>query len=373
MSFAAAAGLTRLHAEHDRKIIGVLHGEGVGPQLVAICLSLLEAVGETFGHDFEVRSGGLIGLDALREHGEVLPEDVCLFCEEVFSAGGAILAGAGGGRFVYDMRRRFDLFVKFNPLERYPELASEGRVRWRNCSPLDVVVVRDNAGGVYQGYSTIHDEPDGRRVEHRFGYHDRDVARVVGAAARLAAERRGHLTVIVKDAGLPELTRLWFDHARRAAEEHGVELRTLDIDYAVYFFMSEPEAFDVIVVPNLFGDIMADLGGVLCGSRGSTFGGSYSPRGHAVYQTNHGAAYDLRGTDSANPVGQILSLAMMLEENYGLADEAAAIRSAVRRTWSEGWRTADLMAQGRRLAGTSEFSERVIGNLIAPARGAAVG
>lgn len=343
--------------------IGVLEGEGVGPQLTRICRILLDTVSERFGTRFSVRTGGAIGLEALRAAGDVLTEDVSGFCQEIFEAGGAILAGPGGGRFVYDMRRRFDLFLKLNPLPHHPELAGDARVQWRVPPPDDVMIVRENMGGLYQGRSEVSGEGSGRRVEHRFGYCETDVARIATAAARIAAVRRGHLTVVAKDSGLPEMTHLWFDAARAAAEAHRVSLRTLDIDFGVYAFMSAPEEFDVLVVPNCFGDIMADLGGVLSGSRGCTYGGSYSQNGAAVYQTNHGAAYDMKGTDKVNPVGQMLSLAMMLHETFGLKAEAAAIVEAIRATWREGWRTPDVMAPGRRLAGTEEFSARVVDHL----------
>lgn len=347
----------------DTFTIGVLEGEGVGPQLTRICRNLLEILSERFGARFAIRTGGAIGLEALRAQGDVLTDDVCDFCEDIFEAGGAILAGPGGGRFVYDMRRRFNLFLKLNPLPHHRELAADAPVQWRMPPPDDIMVVRENMGGLYQGCSNLSGEEGARIAEHRFAYREEDVARIAAAAARIAAARRGHLTVVAKDSGLPEMTRLWFDAARAAAAAEGVELRTLDIDFGVYAFMSAPEQFDVLVVPNCFGDIMADLGGVLSGSRGCTYGGSYSAEGAAVYQTNHGAAYDMKDTDRANPVGQMLSLAMMLHETFGLKAEAAAIVDAIRATWREGWRTADLMAPGRRLAGTEAFSARVADHL----------
>jgi 3-isopropylmalate dehydrogenase len=370
-SLTSAVGLERPQSLDGSLVVGVLNGEGVGPQLTNLCVDLLGALSERFGHSFDIRFGGPIGLEAMRAGGDVLSEEVRAFCAEIFASGGAILAGPGGGRFVYDMRRWFNLYLKLNPLERYPELEGDTPVRWRSQVPVDVVVVRENLGGLYQGRSEMHEEEAGPRVEHSFGYAENDVARLVDAAARLAAKRRGHLTVVAKDAGLPDLTRLWFTCAHRSARRYGIELRTLDIDYAVYAFMSAPEEFDVVAVPNCFGDILADLGGVICGSRGLTFGGSYSETGAAVYQTNHGSAYDLAGTDTANPVGQILSLAMMLRESYGLHRESDAVVDAVRQTWREGWRTADLMAPGRRLTGTADFADRVIEGLSEPAATAA--
>ena len=358
-----AAGIPPLRKPGGSIVVGLLEGEGVGPQLIAICRELLGAVADRFGHSLDLHTGSAIGLEALRQDGSVLPDQVCSFCTDVFQSGGAILAGPGGGRFVYEMRRRFDLFVKLNPLVRYPETEADGPVRWRSESPIDIMVVRENIGGLYQGAAQVAEEETGRRVEHRFCYSEREVMRVAAAAARIAAARSGRLAVVAKDSGLPELTRLWFDCARAAAAEQGVALRTLDVDFAVYAFIAAPSDFDVVLTPNCFGDIIADLGGLICGSRGLTFGASYSGEGAAVYQTNHGSAYDLVGTDKANPVGQILSVAMMLEESFGLAAEAGAIVAAVRQTWRGGWRTPDLMSPGRRLVGTDEFGRLVLDNL----------
>ena len=138
-----------------------------------------------------------------------------------------------------------------------------------------------------------------------------------------------------------------------------VELQMLDVDYAAYKLLQEPDSFDVIAAPNCFGDILSDLGGILAGSRGVTFGASYSAAGAAVYQTNHGAAFDLAESDTANPAGQIFSVAMMLRETFGLRTEAQSIDNAVRTVWRAGWRTTDLAEPDCKIAGTQKFAELV--------------
>lgn len=341
-------------------VVGALGGEGIGPALIAICRDVLGTAAARFGFAYDWRTGGSVGLEAVREQGTALTDAVCDFCQEIFDVGGAILAGAGGGRFVYDMRRRFELGVKLNPLHRYDTLAAEMPVRWRSSAPVDIMVVRDNLGGLYQGGSTRHTEPEDARVEHRFECRARDVERVTERAAELAARRGGRLTVIAKQSGLPELSDLWFAAGKAAAGRHGIDLRCLDIDFAAYHFVMAPEDFDVVAVPNCFGDIIADLGGVICGSRGITYGASFSDSGAAVYQTNHGAAFDMKDRDVANPAGQIFSLAMMLRESFGMIREAAAIDDAVLQCWADGWRTPDVMGDGRRCVGTAEFGRRVV-------------
>jgi 3-isopropylmalate dehydrogenase len=133
----------------------------------------------------------------------------------------------------------------------------------------------------------------------------------------------------------------------------------VDVDLMAYRLIREPRAFDVIAAPNLFGDVLADLGAALMGSRGVSFSGNFGEGGHAVYQTNHGAAYDLAGTDRANPAGQIFGLAMMLRESFGLCRQAAAIEQAVHSIWREGWRTEDVAIPGALIVGTRDMGCRV--------------
>jgi 3-isopropylmalate dehydrogenase len=314
-----------------------------------------------FGRHFEIRVGGAIGKESLRLSGKVLTGEVIDFCREIWDEGGAILAGPGGGSFVYDMRRQFDLYFKLNPVVQFPELADAMRVKLPDKQGRDIVVVRDNVGGLYQGQSEV--SPCGQNVTHRFGYSEQCVSRLLQVAAQIASRRGRRMTVVCKEGGLPDLTRLWFNTAERIAAEHQIQLCRMDIDFAAYQFVAQPEDFDVVAIPNCFGDILADLGGVLMGSRGITYGASYSPSGDGIYQTNHGAAYDLAGKDTANPTGQLLSLAMLLDESAGLREEAALIVSAVRKSWNEGWRTSDLMAPGCRLVGTKEMGEVVSRNI----------
>ncbi len=350
----------------DRPIvIGVLPGEGVGPQLTDICLQILAVVSRTFGFAAEVQIGGAIGMAALRSSGSVLPPDVCAFCDDVFERGGAVFAGAGGGRFVYDMRRRYQLYVKLNPIMSFPELSGQSAVRWRDDPDVDVMIIRDNIGGLYQGSASEHRETGGRRIEQLFEYREADVRAVTDAAAAQAAKRRGHLTIVAKDSGLPELSDLWFECGRASARAHGVSARTIDMDYMVYQFAATPDAFDVVAVPNCFGDLLADLGGIMCGSRGNTYGASFTHGGAGVYQTNHGAAYDLADKDLANPAGQIFSLAMMLSQSFGHHDAAAAIVGAVRQVWRRGVRTADLAGPQCRVVSCSQFGDDVIAALRA--------
>jgi len=339
--------------------IGVLPGEGSGPEIVRVALAVLDAVSSVTGTTFEVTFGGPIGIDAERESGVALSEDVVRFCAATFAAGGAIFAGAGGGRFVYDLRRRFDLFCKLNPIRPWPELAGVARLRARQAGDVDVLIVRENVEGVY--YSEWS-EPAGvapaRSLTQRSTHTEHGVRRIVDAAARIARARRRKLAVVVKRGGLPALAALWEACARAIVPGYEVEVSVLDVDLAAYRVVQEPETLDVVVAPNLFADVLSDLGGVVAGSRALTYGVSFSARGDAVYQTNHGSAHDLARTDRANPAGQLLALALLLRESFALEREAALVERALGCVWARGIRTADLAEQGAaRVVGTREMGE----------------
>jgi 3-isopropylmalate dehydrogenase len=345
-----------------RALVGVLPGEGIGPEVTRAALGALEAVRAGGGADFEIRSGGTlpIGRDAELMTGRALTDEVAAFCDGVFEGGGAVLCGPGGGRFVYDLRRRFDLFCKISPLKPAACLLEAGRLKSRCVEGADILIVRENVGGVYQGdwRETAH-ERDGRVCEHAFRYSETQVRRLLDAAARLAAGRRRRLAVVVKDGGIPTVSALWRDVGREAAARAGVEATFVDIDLAAYRLVADPLSFDVLAAPNLFGDVLADVGAVLLASRGMSFSGNFAESGAAVYQTNHGSALDLAGQDRANPVGQIASTAMMLRESFGLAREAAWIESAVEEVLRLGFRTFDVAEAGATIVGTTELGRRI--------------
>lgn len=331
------------------RVVGVLEGEGVGPEVIGVSLQALAALEGCGLAPVEVRCGP-------RDPGF---EEASAFCAGIFQAGGAVLSGPFGGRFVYDLRRRFDLFCKLSPLKPSAALRGASRLRPEFLAGVDIVVVRENTGGVYQGRWGETSGPGGRVAEHSFSYGEAEVRRILAVGARLAASRRGRMTVIVKPGGVPSVSRLWCDCAADAACAAGVELANLDADYAAYRLVQHAHDLDVIVAPNMLGDILIDLGAVLLGSRGASFSGNFSPAGDAVYQTNHGAARDLAGTGRANPAGQVLSLAMLLRESFRLDGAASLLEAALEDAWLRGFRTFDVMAPGATVVGTAEMGDRI--------------
>lgn len=330
-------------------LIGVLSGEGVGPEVVDAALGVLDAAAGACDLELEIAQGPGAALAVI--DGSSVSQDAITFCRDIFAAGGAVLTGPHGGRWVYELRRRLDLFCKLSPLQPggYPE----------RSGATDVLVVREQAAGVYQGTWAERDDREGGRVaEHAFSYGEDEVARIVAVGVELARQRDGRLAVIVKDGGVPAISRLWRGVAREAVPRE-IALEFVDIDYAVYRLISDPASFDVVVAPNLFGDILSDAGGLLLGSRGLCFGASFDSGDAAVYQTNHGAAHDLAGRGTANPGAQIRATAMMLRESFARPDAAALIERALAATWQDGFRTAELVDPGARSIGTAELAEAV--------------
>jgi len=365
-SLAAFLGLTsRPTRPNKRPLIGVVEGSGIGAEVIASALRVLAAAEKVLGFKCELRKGGLIGEEAEKHFGNTLPESTARFFTEIFSAGGAILNGPGGGRYVYDLRKRFDLFCKFVPVRSCPQLARHTpNIANNNLHPIDMLIVRDNIAGAYQGEWALRRTTNGRVAEHTFSYTNRQVQRLAHVAARAAAGRRGKMHVIIKDGGLPAVSALWREISMVEAAKWKVEAHFMNVDLAAYEFIRNPVQFDVVLTPNLFGDILVDITGALLGSRGVTFSGNYDGDGNAVYQTNHGCAHDLAGADVANPGGQILSLAMMLRESFGQHKAATLIENALAATWQDGWRTADVAEPGCHVLGTQALAEQVAKNVL---------
>ena len=340
-------------------VVGVLEGEGIGPDVIGVALRLLHILEETRGLRFDLRCGGAIGVTAKTRDGQPLPHEIIAFCEDIFARGGAILNGPGGDRYVYDLRVQFDLFCKLSPLKVAPELENAGRMKPQAARDVDILLVRENVSGFYQGKWSESVTAEGAVASQTCSYTEKEVRRIVRVAADLAKTRQGKLAVIVKDGGAPTLSQLWRDCAVQIAREANIEYSILNIDYAAYKLIQHAREFDVMVAPNLFGDVLGDLGSVLLGSRGLSFSGNFAANGAAVYQTNHGSAYDLVGKNEANPVGQIFSLSMMLRESFALNEEAQMLEDAVAHVWRSGWRTADIAENGCKIVGTREMGDLI--------------
>ncbi|HLP23979.1 MAG TPA: isocitrate/isopropylmalate family dehydrogenase [Microbacteriaceae bacterium] len=334
--------------------LGLIPGEGIGPELTRAAervLDALEATGEqairrVYGPPLERVSDGSLPLTS----------ELTDWYTGCRTAGIPVLHGPAGGRFVYDLRRWGGLFVKLTPVQPLAALADASLLRPERVANADVLLVRDNSGGLYQGEALW--EHDGDVAAHRFQYERSQIVAVIDVAVAQAAARRGQLTVVTKPGGIPTISALWSEVATERAAD-AVELRFLEVDNACYQLASDPRQFDVIVSPNMFGDVLGDTAAIALGSRGLSFSANFALDGFAVYQTAHGAAYDLAGRDVANPIGHLSSLAWLLERSLERAEAARRLRAAIAGVLVRGIRTADIASNDSTVVGTSAFIDEV--------------
>jgi 3-isopropylmalate dehydrogenase len=332
----------------------LLPGDGIGPEVVDEARRVLEGVALSFNHRFTFDER-LIGGASIDAHGTALSDDALAACRSA----DAVLLGAVGGPAWSDprakvrpeqgllgLRKALGLWANLRPVRPYPELVECSPLRPAQLVGVDLLVVRELTGGLYFG-PRRRDEVDGRRrAVDTLEYTDHEIARVVSLSFRLAQQRRRHLTSIDK-ANVLESSRLWRQVAVEAAAEYpDVTLDHQLVDSAAMRLITAPASFDVIVTENMFGDILTDEAAVLAGSLGLCPSASIGDGRCGVYEPIHGSAPDIAGRGIANPIGTILSAAMLLRHSLKLEVEAQVIERAVAAAISAGARTADLRAPG---------------------------
>jgi 3-isopropylmalate dehydrogenase len=336
--------------------LAAIPGDGVGPDVLAAGRRVLDAVAGADGFAIEwieLIVGGA-GIDAYGV--AIRPEDV-----EACSAADAIYLGAVGGpkwddptasvrpeQALFALRGGLGLFANLRPVTVHPTMIAASPLRPELLDGVDMLIVRELTGGLYFG-SRIEStgEPGSRMASDTLPYSEGEIARVVRLAFELARARRRRVTSVDK-ANVLATSRLW----RRVASEVGGEFPDVELDHRLVDacamqIVKSPAAFDVLVTENLFGDILSDEASVLAGSLGMLPSASLGARRtayglHGLYEPIHGSAPDLAARDLANPIGTILSGAMLLRWSLGRADAADAIEAAVGRALDDGYRTADL-------------------------------
>ncbi len=331
----------------------LLPGDGIGPEVVAEGVRVLEAVAEKHGgrlaFDFAER---LIGGCAIDRYGVALPDPVLQDCR----AADAVLLGAVGGpkwddpaspvrpeQGLLALRQGLSVFANLRPVRVYPSLVNASPLKPEKLAGVDVLVVRELTGGLYFGRPKGREKVGGReRAVDTLEYHDDEVRRVVELAFQLAAGRHKKVTSVDK-ANVLESSRLWRQVATAVGYQHpDIVLEHMLVDTAAMRLIASPASFDVVVTENMFGDILTDEASVLAGSMGLLPSASLGAGGPGVYEPIHGSAPDIAGRGIANPVGTILSAALLLRYSLHLEAEAAAVERAVDRALGEGCRTADL-------------------------------
>ena len=344
--------------------IVLLPGDGIGPEVTQAAQAVLEAAGDQFGHRFEF-SGHAIGGDAIERHGAPLPQTTLRAC---LAADAVLLGAVGGPRWdgrelrpehgLLQLRRELGVFANLRPVQVPPALLHYSPLKPELARGVDLLIVRELTGGVYFG------KPRGRTHERAFDtmlYTSAEVARVARVAFELARGRRHRVTSVDK-ANVLESSRLWREVVTRVAADYpDVELNHLLVDAAAMELVRRPARFDVLLTENLFGDILSDQAGALAGSLGMLPSASLGASGPGLFEPVHGSAPDIAGQGVANPVGAMLSAAMLCRHGLGLEREAEAIEMAVLETLAEGAHTADLPGTG--VVGTREFTTRVLARL----------
>jgi len=354
--------------------ITLLPGDGIGPEVVAEAVRVLDAVAAKFGHSFTYTER-LMGGCSIDRYGASLTDETLADCQ----AADAVLLGAVGGpkwddpsakdrpeRGLLALRKGLGVFANLRPVKVHPALVDSSPLKPEKLQGVDILVIRELTGGLYFGLPKGRDVKDG--CEHAVDtleYYDYEIYRVMELAFRLAAGRNKKVTSVDK-ANVLESSRLWRQIAAKMGSQHpDIALEHVLVDTAAMRLVTAPASFDVVVTENMFGDILTDEASVLAGSMGMLPSASLGEKGPGLYEPIHGSAPDIAGKGIANPVGTILSAAMMLRYSFGLEAEAAAVEKAVEEAITAGARTSDI---GGKLS-TSQMADEILRRIGAPAAG----
>jgi 3-isopropylmalate dehydrogenase len=360
-------------------LIAVLPGDGVGPEVTREAVRVLQTVAQAGDHKFQFEEA-LIGGDAIDATGEALPAATL----ELSRRADAVLLGAVGGprwddpaarvrpeQGLLALRRELGLFLNLRPVRPHLALAAITPFQPNWLQAVDLLVVRELTGGIYFGEKHTVPLPDGGfRATDVCTYTTHEIERVARAAARMAMSRRGRLTSIDK-ANVLETSRLWRQTVTRVVQEEfaSLQLDHMLVDSAAMRLIQTPADFDVIVTENMFGDILTDEAAVLAGSIGMLPSASLgaarpdSNRAPGLYEPIHGSAPTIAGQGIANPVGAILSAAMLLRLSLGLVREAEWIEAAVHETVASGVVTRDAAHVGGPAHSTGQVGTAIVEQL----------
>jgi len=346
--------------------IAVLPGDGIGPEVMAEARRVLDKIAKKYGHDLMTKEA-LIGGIAIDETGSALPDETIEICE---ASDAILLAAVGGPKWadptasvrpeqgLLKIRQHFGLFANLRPVKVYPALARHAPLRAELLEGVDILFVRELTGGIYFG--DRQEMEDGDSSYDTMLYSKPEVERVAHVAFRAAQGRHKKVTSVDK-ANVLAAMRLWRNTVVKVHDDYqDVELDHLLVDACAMHLLTRPASFDVVLAGNMFGDILSDEASVLAGSLGMLPSASLGADTFALYEPVHGSAPDIAGQCVANPIGMLLSLAMLLRYSLHLEDEALAIEKAVDAALDDGLRTADIAGTDGKIVSTSEFTEAVL-------------
>jgi 3-isopropylmalate dehydrogenase len=346
--------------------ITLLPGDGIGPEVIAQSVLLLNAVAVKFNHDFSFEEA-LIGGIAIDKTGSPLPDETLETAEQ----SDAVLMGAVGlpkydaapvrpEQGLLKIRKHFGLFANLRPVKAYPVLSEFAPLKAHLLEGVDMLFVRELTGGIYFGERQEQGDSDSAYDTEL--YTVAEVERVAHVAFRAAGLRRKKVTSIDK-ANVLAAMRLWRKTVTQVHEDYqDIALEHALVDSCAMHLLTRPASFDVLLASNMFGDILSDEASVLAGSLGMLPSASLSDGRFGIYEPVHGSAPDIAGQGKANPTGTILSAAMLLRYSLGLEAEARAVEAAVDAALASGARTADIAGRGE-WQSTSEFTQEIIAHL----------
>ena len=350
------------------KKIAVIWGDGIGPEIMEQAIAVLDKICDKYRHRFEYINAP-VGGEAIDKSDDPLPQsslDACL------SADSVLLSAIGGPKWdampkekrpergLLGLRSAMGLYANLRPAKLFDEL--------RDASPLrpdivdrgiDFIVVRELIGGAYFGEHSTREVNGETYASDVMGYFEHEIVRIAHVAFKTAQKRRGILCSVDK-ANVLDSSKLWRRVMTEIAQQYpNVTLSHMYVDNCAMQIVRDPSQFDVLVTENLFGDILSDEASMIAGSIGMIPSSSLGDGTRGLYEPIHGSAPDIAGADTANPVGMILSAAMMLRYSFDMPDEAAAIENAVKSVLKDGFRTADTMSEGKTTLGCSEMGREI--------------
>ena len=354
------------------KNIAVLKGDGIGPEIVDEGLKVLKKISEKYGHTFNTKEL-LFGGASIDEYGEPLTDETLKICKE----SDAVLLGAVGGpkwdnvdkekrpeRGLLKIRKELGLFANLRPTKLFKEL--------KNSCPLkediikngiDFVMIRELTGGVYFGAKETKTLNNITVATDEMRYDENEIRRIGLIAFETARKRNKKLTSIDKSNVL-DTSKLWRKIMHELSEKYSdVEYEDMLVDSASMQIIKNPSRFDVVVTENMFGDILSDEASVLAGSIGMMPSASLGDTTLGLYEPIHGSAPDIAGHNISNPIGTILSVAMMLRYSFNLEEEANNIENAVEKALSDGYRTVDIYVEGTKKLSCSDMGQIIINNI----------
>ncbi len=345
----------------------VLGGDGIGPEVTEQAVAVLQAVADRFGHKVQLQHKA-IGGAALTAANDPLPPDTIQAC---LSSGAVLLGAVGSPAFAHNpghlrpeagllrLRRELGAYANLRPAVFFPALEDSSPLRAELVRGTNIMIVRELLGGAYFGQPrSIEGEAGSRVAVNTMRYGESEIERIARVAFDLAMKRKKKVLSVDK-ANVLECSRLWRDVVTRIAEDYPeVKLGHQYVDSAAMLLVQRPTDFDVVLTENMFGDILSDQAGGVVGSLGLLASASIGgPVG--LYEPVHGSAPDIAGKGIANPLGAILTVAMLLRHSFSLESEAACVERAVSNVLSAGARTKDLARKGSEAISTLEMGSRV--------------